>query len=132
MNLPSTNPHAKNTILIALGFLLLAVCVGAFGAHGLKPHLSSKALDTYQTGVTYQFYHALGLLLLGILQRTYNRPQMFWGAKIFFIIGIFLFSFNCYIYAISGIKFFAMIVPIGGFAFILGWITMILKVKKYL
>lgn len=115
--------------MLVLGgiFLFFAVLLGAFGAHGLEKSLPANFLKTYKTGVTYQFYHALGLLLvtsIGLqLKISFSKTQ--WA----FVGGIVLFSFNCYVYALTGIKFFAMIVPLGGVSFIVGWFLFVWKLK---
>jgi uncharacterized membrane protein YgdD (TMEM256/DUF423 family) len=115
-------------IALASSFLALAVMIGAFGAHGLEGKVTEKAMKTYQTGVTYHFYHGLGLILTTILSAFKIETKL---VKRFFIIGILLFSFNCYLYAITGVKAFAMIVPLGGVSFILGWIMLTIKGLKH-
>lgn len=119
---------AKKILLIASTFLVLAVAIGAFGAHGLEKTLSEKALNTFETGVRYHFYHALGLLILGCMQHLFQQIQLKMPVLLLSA-GILLFSFNCYLYAVTGIKAMAMIVPIGGVCFIAGWATLMLKVK---
>ena len=111
------------------GFLLLAVILGAFGAHGLKDQVTGKFLETYKTGIDYQYYHGFGILILGLLQQSFENIQL---KKSFlaFSLGIFLFSFNCYLYAILKVKLFAMIVPLGGLAFIMGWCFLFIEFKK--
>ncbi len=114
------------TPIILLG---LAVIIGAFGAHGLEGKVTPKALGVFETGVRYHFYHAIGLLLLGLyeyqIRKTLKLPY------ILGVFGIIVFSFNCYLYTITGVKTFAMIVPIGGFSFIGFWFTWLyLHLKK--
>jgi uncharacterized membrane protein YgdD (TMEM256/DUF423 family) len=116
------------SIFIVLGALLaaLAVAFGAFGAHGLKTlveqnRFSAKDLDTFQTAVQYQMIHALGLILVGLLSTA--RPSGLLTASgwtMFF--GIVVFSGFLYAYVGTGVKLFAMLVPIGGVAFILAWL----------
>ena len=101
-------------------FVGLAVALGAIGAHALKQHLDPKALETFNTGVRYQLYHGFGLLILGVMGAIRKRPYRAVG--LLFTAGILLFSLNCYIYAITGIKFFVMLVPLGGISFIAGWL----------
>lgn len=108
-------------------FLFLAVGFGAFGAHGLEKQLSAKLLATFKTGVTYQFYHGFGLLILSQLQMSFNGAVRFSESIYLFIVGIALFSFNCYFYALTEVKTFAMIVPVGGFCFLIGWILFFWK-----
>lgn len=119
----------KRYFIISGIILLLAVVIGAFGAHGLKPHLNAKELATYETGVTYQFYHGLALLLICLISHSL-KVNLKWVMHLF-TIGILFFSFNCYLYAVTGMKFFGIIVPIGGTSFILGWINFIMKMRKY-
>lgn len=108
--------------------LILAVGFGAFGAHGLEKKVTENALKVYETGVRYHFYHGFGLFILGILQSIKPTLQLKLPA-IFIMIGILLFSFNCYLYAVTGIKTFALIVPIGGTSFIAAWSLLLFKIK---
>lgn len=109
--------------------LALAVALGAFGAHGLKAHLSTEMLQTYKTGVEYHFYHALGLLLIGVLSISYPSSLLNWSA-ILLAIGIVLFSGSLYVLAISGIKWIGAITPLGGLSFIAGWVLLFVAVWK--
>ena len=120
--------NANKTVSLAAFLLGLAVIFGAFGAHGLESKLSAQALDTYHTGVTYHYYHAFGLLLLGLWEKLF-QSQVFL-AKCLFLVGILLFSFNCYIYALTSIKVFAMIIPLGGLCFVAGWLVFSIKSFK--
>ena len=121
---------AENRIVF-LGslFLMLAVLLGAFGAHGLKNMLEPAKLVTYNTGITYHFYHGFGLIILGIIQKSFadvnlKRPVLL------MCLGILLFSFNCYLYALTSNKIFAMIVPLGGFAFVGAWLLTAMSLYK--
>lgn len=116
-------------IKIACGFLGLAVVVGAFGAHSLKEELTPAAIETFKTGVSYQFYHGFAIMIAGILQHTFKDRNLK-NAVLSFAFGIFFFSFNCYLYATTQVKFFALLVPIGGLAFIAGWCFMFIEFKK--
>ena len=124
------------TFLI-LGSLLggLAVALGAFGAHGLKKIVSSETVATYQTGVQYQVYHALALILVGILSdRIFNGFINY--AAIFFIAGIILFSGS--LYGIVGLHaaqkqvptLVGILTPIGGLCFIIGWVLLVMGIIK--
>lgn len=109
----------------------MAVGLGAFGAHGLEKMLTVKALATFKTGITYQFYHGFALLLVGMLQLQLGIDL----SKIayLFFAGIILFCFNCYLYSMTQIKMIALIIPFGGVSFLLGWGVLafkVLKVKK--
>lgn len=118
-------------IMTASLLLALAVGLGAFGAHGLKSQLSQEMLQTYKTGVDYHFYHALGLLLVGVLAVTMPSTLLKWSA-ICLTAGIILFSGSLYILSISGIKWLGAITPFGGLSFIAGWILLFVAVWKNL
>jgi uncharacterized membrane protein YgdD (TMEM256/DUF423 family) len=107
----------------------LAVVLGAFGAHGLKKIISPEMLEVYKTGVQYQFYHTFSLLAVGILMQFRQSKALNWSAY-FFIAGIVLFSGSLYALAISGIKVLGAITPIGGVAFIAGWILLAIHCPK--
>ncbi len=102
-----------------------AVAIGAFGAHGLKEKLSVEMLEVYKTGVLYHLIHSVVLLALSL--NTMIKPEL---PSIFFILGIILFSFSLYIYSTSGIRLFAMITPVGGLAFLIGWLLIIYEAIK--
>ena len=122
-------PLAKKSLVLGSLLLALAVLIGAFGAHGLKNMVEPEKLVTFETGVRYHFYHAFGLILLGLIQHNFQTLKLnasFWA----FLIGILLFSFNCYLYVLTGTKTFAMIVPIGGVSFVVGWIMMSIGLLK--
>lgn len=118
------NKDIKLAVVLSGIFMFLAVALGAFGAHGLEGKVSEKALGTWQTGVTYQFYHALALLGLASLNARFESLKLVWTYRFFFA-GVIFFSFNCYLYTLTGIKTFAMIVPLGGLSFLAGWIFMV-------
>lgn len=98
----------------------LAVALGAFGAHGLEGKLSEKMLSTWDKAVNYQMFHTMALLVTGLLLAKLETNGIVWAGWMFFI-GILLFSGSLYIYSITGIKTFAMITPLGGVAFLIGW-----------
>lgn len=119
----------KTIILTAAILMALAVALGAFGAHALKSQISGEMLKVYQTGVDYHFYHALGLLLVGVL--AINKPAglLNWSA-LFLAVGILLFSGSLYLLAITGIKMLGAITPFGGLSFIAAWILLFVAVLK--
>ena len=102
-----------------------AVAIGAFGAHGLRETLSPQMLEVYRTGVLYQLIHSVVLLVLVL--NTIIKAKI---PSIFFLLGIILFSFSLYIYSTTGITFFAMITPVGGFCFLIGWLLIIYEAVK--
>jgi len=112
----------KKPPFIAIGAILafLAVAFGAFGAHGLKKILSQDMLVIFETAVTYQTWHALGLVLIGILFQL-TPSSLLIKAGWAMLAGIILFSGSLYILSLSGIKTLGMITPIGGIAFLIAW-----------
>jgi uncharacterized membrane protein YgdD (TMEM256/DUF423 family) len=98
------------------------VALGAFGAHALRETLSEKAMSAYQTAVHYQFIHALALVGLGLWCAQFPSQNAQW-AGLGFSIGIVLFSGSLYALALTGIRELGMITPLGGVAFMVGWIT---------
>lgn len=121
----------KPILMTASVLLALAVALGAFGAHGLKSQLSADMMQTYKTGVEYHFYHALGLLFIGILAVSFPSELIKWSA-ILLTTGIILFSGSLYVLAVTGIKWLGAVTPIGGLSFIAGWILLFLAVWKKL
>lgn len=110
----------------------LAVALGAFASHGLKAKLDHHALEIFETGARYQMYHALGLLLVGLLAGRASAPSNFLTfAGIAFIIGIALFSGSLYALSLSGIKILGAITPIGGAAFLAGWLCLAIAGWSY-
>ena len=119
---------AQRFLLIASILGALAVILGAFGAHGLEKAVDAKMLQRFHTGVEYQFYHTLALLVVGLLaQRSPQRYLHYAGYA--FMAGILLFSGSLYLYVLSGVTAIAMITPIGGSAFIIGWVCLSLAIK---
>ena len=108
----------------------LAVALGAFGAHALKNKLvASNTLDAYQTAVQYQFYHTLALLGIGLLALKYPSNWINYSGY-GMMIGIIIFSGSLYVLCFSGIKWLGAITPIGGLAFIAGWILLLISIFK--
>ena len=116
-------------IIIAALYGAVAVALGAFAAHGLKSRLSEQLLTVFQTGVTYQFYHTLALLLAGLWLRFAPSPWVA-ASGIFWALGVVLFSGSLYALALTSIKWFGPITPLGGLLFILGWICLLVGAVK--
>jgi len=112
-------------ITTGASFGFLAVAIGAFGAHQLKDILSPEMMEVYRTGVLYHLVHAVIITAIGF----YSNPK-FYKAALFLSIGIVLFSFSLYVYTITGIKSLAMITPIGGVSFLVGWLLIIITSVK--
>ena len=121
---------AKLTLVVGASFGLLAVILGAFGAHALRNKLADSLLAAYQTGVQYQFYHAFALLVVGILLSLYpNVSLLKWSAQAF-AIGVILFSGSLYLLALTEWRWLGPVTPLGGLAFIVGWVLLLVAVTK--
>lgn len=126
----------KPALSAAFIFALLAVIIGAFGAHALKPMLTELDMAaSYETAVKYQFYHSFALVIAGVLH--YFLPgKMIRAAVWFFIIGIVLFSGSIYLLIylksthIIGLSKLGILTPIGGVCFIIGWLFMLVGLNK--
>jgi len=116
---------AMDRTFIFVGALMgfVGVGLGAFGAHGLKGRLTAEMLAVFETGVRYQMYHALALLALGaLMSRLEGRAVVVAGWS--FTAGILIFSGSLYALALSGVTMLGAITPIGGVAFLIGWIAL--------
>lgn len=112
----------------------LAVAFGAFGAHALKEKLSERYLAIWETAVQYQMYHAIGLIVIGILMSTSiigNVSQLSWAGYLM-LAGIVIFSGSLYVLSLSGIGVLGAITPIGGVAFLAAWVLVIIAVVKHM
>jgi len=122
------NSSSRFHVLWGLFFACLGVIIGAFAAHGLKPLLSLKEINNFETGVKYQFYHAIALIILGLLGAHFPRQErLFKLAGFCFFIGIFLFSGSLYLLSTQSIfnitiPLLGPITPLGGLLLIFGWI----------
>lgn len=114
------NTQIRKQLVSGATLLFLAVLFGAFGAHGLKQFVSPEKLITFETGVRYHFYHSFGIILLALTKKSFPEIKLN-SSFMCFVLGIIFFSLNCYLYVLTDIKFFAMIVPIGGLLFMIGW-----------
>lgn len=110
-------------LFLMLGALFagLAVAAGAFGAHGLEGRVSPDRLDTFQTAVTYQMYHALALLIVGWAVSQGWSPLIHWAGYCF-LAGIIVFSGSLYVLVLTDTSWLGAVTPLGGAAFIAGWI----------
>lgn len=107
-----------NGLMVALGALNagLAVGAGAFGAHALREKLEPRAMEIFETAARYQMYHALALVLCGVIASK-GASTAGW----LFQVGIVLFSGSLYVLVFSGIKALGAVTPLGGLAFLIGW-----------
>ncbi|MBZ9728139.1 DUF423 domain-containing protein [Salegentibacter sp. JZCK2] len=123
----------RKFLIIGAIFGLLAVIIGAFGAHGLKPLLDGASRESFETGVKYQMYHALLLLLVG----SFKLHQFRFQKPIFFLLlfGVICFSGSIYLLATNNLtpidfKGIALLTPLGGTLLIAGWILLLVEFIK--
>ena len=121
----------RTFLIIAVSLLALAVILGAFGAHSLKQMLPNESLTAFESGVRYHFYHGFALLATGIVYERFRNKWVI-NAGYCFIAGIVLFSGSLYLLTFLkatstvGLSGIGIITPIGGLAFIAGWLLLLL------
>jgi len=120
-----------NWSAVAAILLGLAVGIGAFGAHGLKGRLDDYSMGVYEKAVMYHFFHALGLLIVSVLPRAGALTQSA-GNQVcsFLLAGIILFSGSLYVLAISGMKAWGAVTPLGGLAFLAAWFLLAYRLTQ--
>ncbi|WP_020675909.1 DUF423 domain-containing protein [Geopsychrobacter electrodiphilus] len=120
-------------LFLVLGGLnaFIGVALGAFGAHGLKSRVAPEMLTVWQTGVQYHLIHALALVLIGILCHLMPEALLFRVSGWAFLSGILLFSGSLYLMVLTGTRQLGMITPLGGLAFLLGWLLLVLAAWRY-
>ena len=123
-------PSAKIFLLLASLLLALAVALGAFGAHALKNRLPPDLLAVYHTAVQYHFYHALGLLLIGVLALQFPPSMWLRVAGGLMLAGVVLFSGSLYLLSFTGVRWLGAVTPLGGIAFIGAWLALAVAVVR--
>jgi uncharacterized membrane protein YgdD (TMEM256/DUF423 family) len=110
---------------IGAALLGFTVILGAFGAHGLRGRLDAYSMGIYEKAVFYQFIHALGMLVVPLFARagTLTESGMAWICGLL-LAGIVIFSGSLYVLAVTGIRTFGAITPIGGLSFIAAWLLL--------
>ena len=116
---------------IASLLLLLAVVLGAFGAHGLRQHLDAYAMGIWEKAVFYHFIHALGILIVTVMARVEMlTAQAAARVSQLLILGIVLFSGSLYLLAVSGVKTLGAVTPLGGVSFIAAWLYLAIQLAR--
>ncbi|WP_100400451.1 DUF423 domain-containing protein [Bacillus sp. FJAT-44742] len=119
-------------VFVVLGAInaALAVGLGAFGAHGLEGRVTDRLMEVYQTGVQYHVMHALGLLAIGLVAAYAGESALLaWAGWVMFA-GIVIFSGSLYTMTFTGMSWLGAITPIGGMAFIISWILLVVHVIR--
>ena len=114
--------HASTILRLGAAFAGVAVALGAFAAHAMRDTFPPDSLQTFETGVRWQMYHALALVACTPLSAS-RRVGI---AAMFFVAGIVLFSGSLYGYVFTGVRWFVYLTPIGGVAFVAGWLALLL------
>jgi uncharacterized membrane protein YgdD (TMEM256/DUF423 family) len=115
---------------IGAAIALLGVAFGAFGAHVLEKQLSAEDFDIFETGVRYQMYHGLGILIVALLSERLPSPGWVrWAARLL-LAGVILFSGSLYLLVFSGVRQLGAVTPIGGVALLAGWLCLLLSARQ--
>lgn len=122
----------KGSIISGAVHGFIAVSLGAFGAHALENVLDDYGQGIWDTAVQYQMFHAVGLLLIGVLMsaKLFGEVKQLKIAMIYFNLGILFFSGSLYILALTGISKLGAITPIGGVFFLSSWVLVIVSTVK--
>jgi len=117
----SDETFARRCIATGALLMLLGVMLGAFGAHGLREHLTPQRLASFQTGVHYQMLHAIGLMLVGLASRAAGAGSALrWSARLM-LAGIALFSGSIYLMTAGAPRWLGAVTPVGGVSFMVAW-----------
>lgn len=124
----------KMKIFLLLGSLnmVLAIALGAFGAHGLEGKVSERMIQNWQTGAHYHIIHALAIIVLGLIIAQYSgQSSLLTYAGWTLFAGVVFFSGSLYTMTLTGVKKLGMVTPIGGLLFIIGWILVAIFAVKH-
>lgn len=123
---------ATARLFLSLGSIsaALAVMFGAFGAHALRARLTPDMLAVYHTGSQYHFYHAFGLILIGLIALHLPELAFLRAAGWLMVAGTVLFSGSLYLLAVTGNRWLGAVTPLGGLAFIAAWILLAISLLR--
>ena len=124
------SPLATRCVAGGAALMALGVVLGAFGAHALAQRLTPHELEVFRTGVTYQQWHALGLVLIGLLARDVGATRALAWAAGALTLGIVLFSGSLYLLAAGAPRSVGAITPFGGVLFIAGWVIVVVHALR--
>ena len=120
----------KTFLILGAINAFLCIALGAFGAHGLRQTLSESMLVVYQTGIQYHFYHAFGILIIGLLLLHFPKSRLIPISGWLMMTGIILFSFSLYTLSLTGMRALGMITPFGGVSFLSAWALLVYAIWK--
>ncbi len=120
----------KTFLILGTLNTVLCIALGAFGAHGLKQFLSADMLSVYHTGVQYHFYHAFGIIVIGLLLLHFPTSRLMPVSGWLMMVGIVLFSFSLYALSVTGTRALGMITPFGGVSFLTAWALLAYAIWK--
>jgi uncharacterized membrane protein YgdD (TMEM256/DUF423 family) len=123
------NENSRNFLIYGALLMSLGVCLGAFGAHALKHAVTPERLAIFQTGVQYQFYHALGLCVVGFIAYLQPNKWVIISGKLM-LTGVVIFSFSLYLLVLLDIKWLGAITPIGGVLMVVSWVLLAWSIFK--
>lgn len=118
---------ARAMLVVGAALAGLAVAAGAFGAHGLRSLVTADRLATFETAVRYQFYHALALMVVGLLA---ERVGALGAVGALFVAGIVVFSGSLYLLVLTDTRWLGAVTPLGGVAFIAGWALLVWRLAR--
>ena len=127
---PGSRQLASHLVLAGAVLMLLAVILGAFGSHVLQSQLTPRQLASFQTGVTWQVYHALALVLLGVAARVFPVTPWLRRSAVLMLVGIACFSGSIYAMTFGAPRGLGMVTPVGGVCFMLGWIALAMHARE--
>jgi uncharacterized membrane protein YgdD (TMEM256/DUF423 family) len=124
----------RTSVITGIVLIVIAIILGAFGAHALKEKLEPAQLNSFEVGVRYQMYHGLALLALGLAANQFQFSLKLYNRMI--IVGVIAFSLSIYLLAIQGIigtklSFLGPITPIGGSILIIAWIILLVRFIRF-
>jgi uncharacterized membrane protein YgdD (TMEM256/DUF423 family) len=128
--MPTTDEPGRRTLIAGALLILVATAAGAFGTHALKPVLTEARFDSFQTAVSYQFFHALGLLAIGLLQRQHPGSALLRASARLILLGIALFAGSIYGITAGGPRALGMVAPLGGVSLMLAWLVFAVAVAR--
>jgi len=122
---------SRLAILLGAGNAALAIILGAFAAHALKNKLDEKMVNIFNTAVDYHLYHALGLIIIGLIIKQFGSHKLLRSSIYLIVIGMVIFCGSLYSLSLTGITKLGMITPLGGIAFIVAWLCVFVFFINY-